>query len=146
MTQREKLKELLEEAAQKMDCPQMDEVADFLLANGVMVVDTNTVDIVTNLEPIQTAFGMPLNELADLIRAKQEKRIIVPPCKVGDTVYCILPEVFDKPCETKIYSITIQAEGIIMRCGVTPRPICPQEAWEVCGNKGAGPSESYRST
>ena len=37
MTQREKLKELLEEAAQKMDCPQMDEVADFLLVNGVIV-------------------------------------------------------------------------------------------------------------
>ena len=44
--------------------------------------------------------------------------VIVPPCKVGDKVYCVLPEVFDNPCEAKIYSITIQAEGTIMRCGV----------------------------
>ena len=37
MTQRSKLIELLEEAAVKMDCPQMDEVADYLLANGVVI-------------------------------------------------------------------------------------------------------------
>ena len=64
-------------------------IADHLLANGAMLVDTNTVDFITNRKPIQTAFGMPLDELADLIRAKQEGRIIVPHCKVGDTVYCI---------------------------------------------------------
>ena len=37
MTAQEKLTELLEEAAMKMDCPQMNEVADYLLANGVIV-------------------------------------------------------------------------------------------------------------
>lgn len=37
MTTKSKLTELLEEAAQKMDCPQMDEVAEYLIANGVTV-------------------------------------------------------------------------------------------------------------
>lgn len=31
------LEKLLNQAAKEMDCPQMDEVADFLLANGVIV-------------------------------------------------------------------------------------------------------------
>lgn len=43
--------------------------------------------------------------------------VIVPPCKVGDMVYCIT-EVFETPMEAKIYSITVQESGIIMRCAV----------------------------
>lgn len=35
--QKQRLTELLEESARKMDCPQMDEVADYLLTNGVIV-------------------------------------------------------------------------------------------------------------
>lgn len=62
-------------------------IADHLLANGVMCIDTNTVDVVKNRKPLITAFGMPLDQLAELIRAKQEGRVIVPPCKVGDKVY-----------------------------------------------------------
>ncbi len=95
MTQREKLIELLRETFEytRGTCIDFDEAveinADNLLANGVIVVDTNTVNIVNNIEPIQTAFGMPLDDLADLIRAKQDGRIIVPPCKVGDTVYVV---------------------------------------------------------
>lgn len=58
--------------------------ADYLLANGVMVVDS---EVVTNLKPLQTMCGMPLDEVAELITAKEEGRLIVPPCKVGDTVY-----------------------------------------------------------
>jgi len=34
---RDRLIELLEKAAKEMDCPQMDEVADYLLSNGVIV-------------------------------------------------------------------------------------------------------------
>ena len=64
--------------------------ADYRLVNGDMLVDTEAVDIVTNGVPIRTLFGMPLDELAELIRAKQEGRIIVPPCKVGDTVFAVL--------------------------------------------------------
>ena len=37
MEQRERLRELLERVAIERDCPQMDEVADYLLANGVIV-------------------------------------------------------------------------------------------------------------
>lgn len=37
MTDREKLIELLEEASEKMDCPQMHQIADYLISNGVTV-------------------------------------------------------------------------------------------------------------
>lgn len=63
-----------------------DELADYLLANGVILVDTEEFNLVTNRGLIKTAFGMPLDELADLIRAKQRGRIIELPCNVGDYV------------------------------------------------------------
>lgn len=54
--------------------------------------------------------------LADYLLANG---VIVPPCKVGDCVYCIVEGVKSlSPMEAKIYSITVQAEGVIMRCGV----------------------------
>ena len=37
MTEKERLVELLERVAIEKDCPQMDEVADYLLDNGVVV-------------------------------------------------------------------------------------------------------------
>lgn len=62
---------------------------DYLLANGVVVFDT---DIVSpeNRPLIQTFAEMPLNEVFDLVKAKQEGRIIVPPCTVGDTIYQVI--------------------------------------------------------
>ena len=88
---RERLIELLEKADETVIGFSIDGdigiLADHLLANGIVCIDTNTVDVVKNIGPLTTAFGMPLNELADLIRAKQEGRVIVPPCKVGDTVW-----------------------------------------------------------
>lgn len=71
-----------------------------------MCIDTNTVDVVKNREPLITAFGMPLNELADLIRAKREGRVIVPPCKVGDTVYVCLSRT--RVIECKVARIIIE--------------------------------------
>ena len=38
MTAKDKIAELLEEAAEIMDSPQMDEVADYLIENGVTVL------------------------------------------------------------------------------------------------------------
>ena len=67
-------------------------VAYSLLREGAVLVDTNTVDFVTNRKPIQTALGMPLDELSDLIRAKQDGRIVVLPCKVGARIYRIVPD------------------------------------------------------
>ena len=43
---RDRLIELLEKAAKEMDCPQMDEVADYLLANGVTVLPCKVGDTV----------------------------------------------------------------------------------------------------
>ena len=125
MTQREKLIELILNAPRKdvvygnikLDKPVQtaQTVADHLLANGVVVVDTNTVNIVNNIEPIQTAFGMPLDELADLIRAKRDGRIIVPPCKVGDTVYAVNYQ-NRKVTEIAIRSIEYDAERTTVKC------------------------------
>ncbi|MBR4049169.1 MAG: hypothetical protein IKK09_01595 [Clostridia bacterium] len=61
-------------------------IAQHLLDNGVVVFDNDVVSP-ENRPLIQTVAGMPVNEVIDLVKAKQEGRIIVPPCKVGDTVY-----------------------------------------------------------
>lgn len=89
MTQREKLIELLS------SCPTDPEgsrnvavIAQHLLDNGVVVVDNDVVSP-ENRPLVQTVAAMPVNEVIDLVKAKQEGRIIVPPCKVGDTVYVI---------------------------------------------------------
>ncbi len=65
-----------------------EEIADYLLANGVVALDTGVIS--HKNRPLITHFaGMPINDVLDLVRAKQESRLIVPPCKVGDTVYDI---------------------------------------------------------
>lgn len=79
-------------------------VADCLIEEGAILVDTNMVDCVTNRKPIQTALGMPLDELSDLIRAKQDERIITPPCKIGDRVYFYKAEL-DEICPAKAIKI-----------------------------------------
>lgn len=63
-TTRDRLIELLDIIIQPGE-KTMGDIADYLLEN------------------IQTVFNMSLDEFSDLIRAKQENRIIVPPCKVG---------------------------------------------------------------
>ncbi len=42
---REKLIELLEEAAEKMDCPQMNEVADYLISKGVTIIPEGAITL-----------------------------------------------------------------------------------------------------
>ena len=60
--------------------------ADHLIANGVIALDTGVIS--HKNRPLITHFaGVPTDDVLDLVRAKQEGRIIVPPCKVGDTVY-----------------------------------------------------------
>ena len=66
-------------------------MADHLIKNGVVVLDTGIIS--PESRPlIQTFAEMPMNEVFDLVKAKQEGRIIVPPCNVGDTVYIIFLE------------------------------------------------------
>ncbi len=62
------------------------EIADQLIENGVVAIDNNVVSP-KNRPLIQTIADMPLNEVIELIKARQEGRIIVPPCKVGNKVY-----------------------------------------------------------
>lgn len=64
------------------DCCHAEKLADHLLSNGVIVLDMNVIS--TKNRPLITHFaGMPLNDVFDLVRAKEEGRLIVPPCKVG---------------------------------------------------------------
>lgn len=65
--------------------------ADYLLDNGVVAVDTEVVSP-KNRPLISQCLGRPIDEVIELVHAKDEGRIIVPPCKVGDTVYEILPK------------------------------------------------------
>ncbi len=79
-------------------------VADSLLSEGAVLVDTSTVDFVTNRKPIQTALSMPLDELSSLVKAKEEGQVIVPPCKVGDVVYFYRAEI-DEICIAQVIKI-----------------------------------------
>lgn len=65
-----------------------EELADHLIANGVVVIDTDVVSA-ENRPLISTLAGYPINEVIDLMQAKQEGRVIVTPCKVGYTMYVI---------------------------------------------------------
>lgn len=67
-------------------CDWKAKLADHLLANGVVAVDVDAVSA-PNRPLISQCLGHPLDEIIDLIRAKEEGRVIVPPVKVGDTVW-----------------------------------------------------------
>lgn len=93
MTERKKLIELLKSSklcSKRFDDQYSDEtiavIADYLIENGVVLVDTNCVKR-ENLPLVQQAFNMPLDKLAEIVSAQKESRLIIPPCKVGDTVY-----------------------------------------------------------
>lgn len=61
-------------------------LAEHLLANGVVAIDLGVVSA-KNRPLISQCFGHPLDEIIDLIRAKEEGRISVLPIKMGQTVY-----------------------------------------------------------
>lgn len=63
-------------------------IADHLLKNGVVVIDTDAVSM-KNRPLISTVASLPIDEVIDLVKAKIEGRLIVPPVKVGDTVWYI---------------------------------------------------------
>lgn len=78
--------------------------ADYLLANGVRVIDTKFINP-ENRELITHFAGMPINDVLDLVRAKKEGKLIVPPCKVGDIVYV---KVFDEIKSFVVASIELK--------------------------------------
>ena len=43
--------------------------------------------------------------------------IIVPPCKVGKTVYCLV-QGFENPLKATVNRITVQASGVVISCSV----------------------------
>lgn len=83
---RDRLIDLLHDSDLSLDSVRL---ADHLIANGVVILDPQKYPPVTNRGIIDSIMGMPLDEMAELIRAKQEGRIIVPPVKAGQTVYII---------------------------------------------------------
>lgn len=68
-----------------------------------MATDVLTVKVDFNaenaLDCIKTVlldeYGLTLDELARMVKANQEGRLVELPCKVGDKVYCIVPD-FDE--------------------------------------------------
>lgn len=101
MDQKERLIKLLEEAEKKCNDTKQCEncvgfghgcecvnhlIAEHLLSNGVVATDMDVVSA-ENRPLISQCLGHPLDEIIDLIRAKEEGRIIVPPCKLGQTFY-----------------------------------------------------------
>ena len=43
--------------------------------------------------------------------------VIVPPCKVGQTVYCLI-QGFDNPLKANVKRIVIQESGVVISCSV----------------------------
>lgn len=88
MEQKERLINLIIESVGGCARNWAEVIADHLLANGVVVIDTDVVSM-KNRPLISTVASLPIDEVIDLVKAKEEGRLIVPPCKVGDTVYFI---------------------------------------------------------
>lgn len=55
--------------------------------------EENAMNCIKNV--LMDKYGMTLDELAELCKAKQEGRLVELPCKVGNKVYCIVPD-FDE--------------------------------------------------
>ena len=91
MNDRDRLIELLFKVTKEKDCPQPCEVADYLLANGVRIIDTKVINP-KNRELTTHFAGMPINDVLDLVRAKKEGTLIALPCKVGDRLFCIFTD------------------------------------------------------
>lgn len=128
MTERERLIKLIEQCSCHYSPPctgecgechnvemydrNIEHIADHLLANGVIVVDTDHVDVVANRKPLRTAFNMPLDELAELIRAKQEGRLIVSPVMLGSRQRVYIPVCGTTVVYgTKVYGIGVDEDG-----------------------------------
>ena len=43
--------------------------------------------------------------------------VICPPCKVGDTVYCLI-QGFENPLKATVNRITVQVSGVVISCSV----------------------------
>lgn len=72
---------------------QRDRLIELIKIAPVWVNDTfdHASELVANylLDNCEKVFGLPLEELNELVTAKKENRIIKLPCKRGDLVYCI---------------------------------------------------------
>lgn len=86
-------------------CCLAENVADDLLATGVIVCDTCAIKM-ENRPLVTQCLGRPLDEIIELVEAKDEGRIIVTPCKVGATVFII----DDYDCDP--YVIAVKVDGI----------------------------------
>lgn len=87
--------------------------ADRFLANGVVVLDTNIVSP-ENRPLIQTFAEMPLNEVLDLVKAKQEGLILVPPCKVGEEIWFVDRNESGEPIDITGAVFLAQSKGCII--------------------------------
>ena len=55
------------------------------------------------IDEINTFMGHPIHEIVELVKALDEGRVIVPPVKVGDTVYKVVADKrVKKPYECKV--------------------------------------------
>ena len=111
---RERLIELIKNSTQLIsdDAYICERVSDHLLANGVIVCDTLAVEM-KNRPLITQCLGRPLDEIIELVQAKDDGRIVVPPCKVGDTIYYISGfNGVEKICGKKVKRIWFDNEGL----------------------------------
>ena len=108
MKQKERLVQLIIDSVNGCARNWAEVIADHLLANGVLVIDTDVVSM-KNRPLISSVASLPIDEVIDLVKAKMEGRLIVPPCKLGDTVW----DVYDPKWTHTVSQITQKANGTL---------------------------------
>ena len=125
---KERLTELLKGGLKYNDNPlsychdeHVGELADHLLENGVVVVDTNKVSV-KNRPLITHIAGYPIDDVVDLMEVKNAGRIVELPCAVGDTVYWVTKSCDENGREESaihegtIISFSLQNDGLWFYC------------------------------
>lgn len=77
----------------------------------------------------ENRYGFPIGELMGLLEAKQQARLVVLPCKVGDTVWCITGMYNNTIKPAKVREFVIADGGILDLCVETDNRICYQDSF-----------------
>ena len=74
-------------------------------------------------QSLQEIFGIPFARLRELAEEEREGRVVVLPCKVGDTVFVLTPDSLEGYEETKINRIVIKKNKMFLNAD------CKNDDW-----------------
>ena len=71
--------------------------------------EENAMNCIKNV--LMDKYGMTLDELAELCKAKQEGLLVELPCKIGDAVYCVVPDFEETGSEHRFCKFKIEQKA-----------------------------------